>query len=47
LPILIFPNRKHHRLRYAITTQSFNRRLKGEVESEDTYVGGKEKNKHA
>ena len=37
----------NHRLRYEIKTQSFNRKLKGEVESDETYVGGKEKNKHA
>ena len=36
-----------HRLRYAIKTQSFNRQLAGEVEADETYIGGKEKNKHA
>jgi len=36
-----------HRLRYAIKTQSFNRKLDGEVESDETFIGGKEKNKHA
>lgn len=35
------------RLREAIRTQSFNRTLKGEVEADETFIGGKEKNKHA
>ncbi len=35
-----------HRLRHAICTQSFNRPLDGEVEADETFVGGKEKNKH-
>lgn len=35
------------RLREAIRTQSFNRTLEGEVEADETFVGGKEKNKHA
>jgi transposase-like protein len=36
-----------HRLRYATQTKSFNRRLGGEVEVDETFIGGKEKNKHA
>ncbi len=36
-----------HRLRFAARTKSFNRPLKGEVEADETFVGGKEKNKHA
>lgn len=36
-----------HRLRHAARTQSFNAPLKGTLEADETYVGGKEKNKHA
>lgn len=36
-----------HRLRHAIHTQSFNRPLDGEIESDQMFLGGKEKNKHA
>lgn len=36
-----------HRLRYAAQTRSFNRPLDGEVEADETFIGGKEKNKHA
>jgi transposase-like protein len=36
-----------HRLRHAAQTKSFNRPLSGEVETDETYIGGKEKNKHA
>lgn len=36
-----------HRLRHAATTESFNAPLDGVVEADETFVGGKEKNKHA
>lgn len=36
-----------HRLRHAAATKSFNAPLKGTIEADETYVGGKEKNKHA
>jgi transposase-like protein len=36
-----------HRLRHAVLTQSFNRPLDGEVEADETFIGGKSKNKHA
>ena len=36
-----------HRLRHASTTKSFNAPLKGTVEADTTFVGGKEKNKHS
>lgn len=36
-----------HRLRHAAQTKSFNRPLDGEIETDETFIGGKEKNKHA
>lgn len=36
-----------HRLRHAARTRSFNRQLRGEVEVDEAFIGGKEKNKHA
>lgn len=36
-----------HRLRYAARTKSFNRPLKGEIEVDETFVGGKDKNRHS
>lgn len=36
-----------HRLRHAALTESFNAPLDGVVECDETFVGGKEKNKHA
>jgi transposase-like protein len=36
-----------HRLRHAAMTKSFNRQLSGTVEADETFVGGKERNKHA
>jgi transposase-like protein len=36
-----------HRLRHAARTKSFNRPLKGEIEADETFMGGKERNKHA
>lgn len=36
-----------HRLRYAAQTRSFNRPLEDEIDADETFVGGKEKNNHA
>jgi len=36
-----------HRIRHAARTRSFNAPLKGTIEGDTTFVGGKEKNKHA
>jgi transposase-like protein len=36
-----------HRIRHAARTNSFNAPLKGTIESDTTFIGGKEKNKHA
>jgi len=36
-----------HRIRLIVRTKSFNKPLDGIVEVDETYVGGKEKNKHA
>ncbi len=35
-----------HRLRYASQTKAFNAPLQNTVEADETYIGGKEKNKH-
>ncbi len=35
-----------HRIRHAARTRSFNTPLKGEVEIDETYVGGKAANRH-
>ncbi|ASK87262.1 IS1595 family transposase [Sphingorhabdus sp. SMR4y] len=36
-----------HRLRHAAQTKSFNAPLENEVEADETFIGGKEKNKHS
>ena len=36
-----------HRLRHAAQAKSFARPLIGEIEADETFIGGKEKNKHA
>lgn len=36
-----------HRLRHAARTKSFNAPLNGTIEGDETFVGGREKNKHA
>lgn len=35
-----------HRLRHAARTRSFNRKLRGTVEADEVYFGGKDSNKH-
>jgi transposase-like protein len=35
-----------HRIRFAVRTKSFENKLTGTIEADETYVGGQEKNKH-
>lgn len=35
-----------HRIRFAVRTKSFEKKLKGTIEADETYIGGQEKNKH-
>lgn len=34
-----------HRLRHAVRTRSFNRRLRGDIEADETFIGGRDKNR--
>jgi transposase-like protein len=35
-----------HRIRHAVKTKSFEKKLTGTIEADETYIGGKESNKH-
>ncbi len=35
-----------HRIRYAVSTKSFEKKLTGTIEADESYFGGEEKNKH-